>query len=231
MYIKFRDSNDIYEAKVIPNGNIVTLEFKGNEAVINTNGFLAYKDKKCEYLLGNYLNYTTIYRNDEETQVYNGIQLSNDGTIYVEPEPIPEPEPYIPTEEELAILFAKNKKSKIEQSKQMLAEYLENNPIVSTAHGGMEGRYSVTSEKQSLMTSQYMTYQIEKEVNPNAVLTWNETGKACEVWTEEEFLQLVLEIKAYVYPKVSHQQSIEEKINECTTQEELDAIVIDYSAV
>ena len=44
-------------------------------------------------------------------------------------------------------------------SKSMLAEFLENNPIRSTAHGNVEGVYSVTSEKQALMMSQYMTYQ------------------------------------------------------------------------
>ena len=81
------------------------------------------------------------------------------------------------------------------------------------------------------MMSQYTTYQIEKEVNPDAVLTWNETGKACEVWKEEEFLQLVLEIKAYVYPLVSYQQTTEETINACSSIEEVEAIVIDYSTI
>ena len=79
--------------------------------------------------------------------------------------------------------------------------------------------------------SQYMTYQIAKSVDPDARLTWNETGKACEEWTEEEFLQLILEIKTYVYPLVSYQQRIEEKITNCSTQEELDEIVINYQSV
>ena len=113
----------------------------------------------------------------------------------------------------------------------MLAEYLENNPLHSSAHDGVEGIYSVTSEKQSLMMSQYMTYQIEKNINPDAKLTWNETGKSCAEWTEEEFLQLILEVKAYVYPLVSRQQQIEEQIMICTTQDELDAIVINYTPV
>ena len=110
----------------------------------------------------------------------------------------------------------------------MLADFLENNPIHSTAHNGIDGIYCVTSDKQSLMTSQYMTYQIEKTINPDAKLTWNETGKSCEDWTEEEFLRLVLEIKAYVSPLVSYQQHIEEKIYSCNNQEELDQILIDY---
>lgn len=105
------------------------------------------------------------------------------------------------------------RKEKIATSKKMLEQYIASHPITSSAHGGVEGVYSVTEEKQALMTSQYISYQVEKLTNPDAKLTWNETGKSCEVWTEEEFLQLVVEIKHYVYPLVSHQQKIEEDIN------------------
>ncbi len=138
---------------------------------------------------------------------------------------------YEPTAEEKASQFAQRKKARIAESKLLLAEYLEDHPITSTAHGGKEGVYSVTSEKQQLMMSQYMTYQIEKAIDPAAQLTWNETGKSCEKWTEDEFLRIILEIKAYVYPLVSHQQMLEEAVAACTTQEELDAVVIDYGSV
>lgn len=175
--------------------------------------------------------YTSIYRTYDDNPLM--IELCDDGIEYVEPDPviIPEPEPYEPTPEELDALFQKNKRKKIELSKLMLAEFLENNPIHSTAHGGVEGIYSVSSDKQSLMTSQYITYQIEKTINPNARLTWNETGKSCEEWTEEEFLQLVLEIKSYVSPLVSYQQHIEERIYACNHQEELEQILIDYANI
>ena len=176
-----------------------------------------------------YSGYTTLYK-----EVEGGLQFSDDGSVYVEPvipDPIPDPEPYVPTEEELAAIFEQNKKDKVLLSKALLAAYLEDHPITSTAHGGVEGVYSVTSEKQSLMTRSYMTYQIKKAADPNAKLRWNEAGKSCEDWTEEEFLQLVLEVEAYVYPLVSHQQTLEEQITACTTQEMLDAIVIDFASV
>jgi hypothetical protein len=47
----------------------------------------------CATLAG----YTTIYKTDS-----NSVILSNDRSIYTEPEPIVEPEPYVPTEEEIA---------------------------------------------------------------------------------------------------------------------------------
>lgn len=174
-----------------------------------------------------YTEFRTIYRIIE-----GGAQFSNDGSVYVAPpEPEPEPEPEPPTEEELAAIFEQNKRNMIYLSKALLESFLEENPITSTAHNNVAGVYSVTNEKQTLMVSQYMTYQIEKIANPEAKLRWNEAGKSCEDWTEQEFMQLVLEIKSYVYPLVSYQQSLEEQINACTTQEELDGIGIDYESI
>lgn len=199
----------------LPNESILLSGF----ALINEyNGFEQTKRKDYIYL----------YREYEDGKT---VELCNDNIAYVEPEPIPEPEPeppYVPTEEELKAILEQNKREKILLSKTMLASYLETHPITSAVHGGVEGVYSVTSEKQTLMMSQYMTYQIEKQANPEAKLTWNETGKSCEEWTEEEFVQLILEIKAYVYPLVSYQQTLEEQISACETQEELDAIIINY---
>lgn len=194
------------------------------EVPAKTNGFtVSRKDKNDNW---DYSDYTTIYREKE-----GSILFSNDGSVYVEPEPIPEPEPYVPTEEELKAIFEQNKQIKIELSKMLLEEYLKENPIVSTVHGGKEGTYTVTAEKQNLLMSNYLTYQIEKQVNPAAVLTWNEAGEGCEVWTEAEFLQLIIEIKHYVYPLVSYQQAKEKQIRLCDTEEELAAVIIDYSEV
>lgn len=205
------------------------IEIRGDFPVENL-GFILFRPEQKNDIW-NYSDFTTVYRILED-----GVQFSNDESVYTEPEPTPEIpsipfEPYEPTPEELEILFQKNKINKITKSKTMLAEYLGNNPLHSSAHGGVEGVYSVTSEKQSLMMSQYMTYQIAKSVDTDAKLTWNETGKSCTEWTEEEFLQLILEIKAYVYPLVFHQQQLEEQIMNCTNQEELNEIVINYNLV
>ena len=203
--------------------------------VIQVIGELPFKDKGFHLSrIGkedawDYSGYTTLYR-----EVEGGLQFSDDGSVYVEPvkpDPLPEPEPYVPTEEEMAAIFEQSKKDKILLSKSLLAEYLEEHPLTSSAHGGVEGVYSVTSEKQSLMMSQYMTYQIAKTVDADTKLTWNETGKTCEEWTEQDFVQLTLEIKEYVYPLVSYQQSLEMQIKACTTQEMLDSVVIDYASV
>jgi len=287
-FIKNPSSIYAVELKTI-GSNVISLTFlnAGAPAYV-ADGFELINENNGK-VMGSFLDYTTKYRT--YTDKINVVELSNDGSVYKEPEPvIPtitfvaneggtlagdlvqqvatydalvvptvkakenynfigwNPEiptsgkiennqtfyatfEYIPTEEEIAAQLAEAKKNKINYSKLELANFLEEHPITSTAHNGVEGVYSVTNEKQMLMMSQYTTYQIEKEVNPDAVLTWNETGKACEVWKEEEFLQLVLEIKAYVYPLVSYQQTTEEAINACSSIEEVEAIVIDYSAI
>lgn len=86
MYIKFLNSNAPVECTVVPNGNIVTLKFADN-IVVNTNGFHAYLDAECQYDIAgdSYVDFTTIYRNDEETAKYNGYQLSNDESIWTRP--------------------------------------------------------------------------------------------------------------------------------------------------
>lgn len=86
MYIRFLNSNAPVECVVVPNGNIVTLQFADN-VVVNTSGFRAYLDAECTLDVSgdSYIGFTTIYRNDEETAKYNGYQLSNDGSIWIRP--------------------------------------------------------------------------------------------------------------------------------------------------
>lgn len=129
------------------------------------------------------------------------------------------------------ISLSEYKKYKINQSKEALAEYLENHPLQSTVHNNTTAYYSVTKEKQDLMTQQYLSYQIAKAVDPeHAVLTYNATGEVCEEWEEAEFLQLIMEVKAYVYPLVSYQQTIEKVIMDCNTKDEVSDVIIDYSS-
>lgn len=120
------------------------------------------------------------------------------------------------------------KKDKIALSKNLLSNFLINNPLISSCHNGEIARYNVTLEKQNLMLLTYNNYQIEKQTGYNSTLKWNATGQLYEEWTEEEFLQLLQEIKTYIEPFILKQQEYEMQINNCTTIEELKAINIIY---
>lgn len=101
-YLKFLNSSEVYKCKVIPKGNIATLKFE-SKTEVSTAGFDLYLDEACQTDIGVgfYHAFTTIYRNDDTTAEYNGYQLSKDGSVYVETEPAPDPEPYVPTLEEV----------------------------------------------------------------------------------------------------------------------------------
>lgn len=120
------------------------------------------------------------------------------------------------------------KKEKIILSKQVLADFLKNNPLPSMCHDSKLGFYSCTFEKQQLIINNFQTYFLEEQLDMDPILTWNETGKSCEIWTKEEILQLLCEMKAFVYPIVNKQQKLEEQINNCDTLEQLNEVIINY---
>lgn len=106
------------------NNNLVTIIFNNNrpnDNTIITSGYrLLNPCENFEDMTGDiYYGYTTLYRDVDE----NTVILSNDGSVYVEPE---QPEPYVPTEEELAEQEKQSQiqslKSQINELKSQLAE-------------------------------------------------------------------------------------------------------------
>lgn len=129
-----------------------------------------------------------------------------------------------PTDDSLVKEYAQQK---ITESKTALAEYLASHPLQ-----WFDGKYySVTSEKQALLTSNLALYQISASAGQPFKLTWNSTGDECVEWAYEELAALALAIGTYVKPFVSRQQELELAIKACTTMEELDAIEINYDPV
>lgn len=161
---------------------------------------------------------------------------AKNSTIFLSHSPEPE-EQEVPeyTEEELAAMqeqdaiqsLASAKGVKIKQSKVALANFLKNNPILWT-----DGEYyAVTEEKQSLLTSQLSLYSIAQQAGVPYELKWNSTGDVCKVWSIEDLTALTLTIGAYVQPLVSYQQTVEVAVKNCTSIEDVNSIVIDYSTV
>ena len=116
------------------------------------------------------------------------------------------------------------KNERIQESKTLLAKWLNDNPFLYT-----DGKYySCTEEKQSLLNSNLASYERATNAGIAYTLKWNSTGEECTNWTYENLLTLSLSIAAYVAPKVSRQQSIEIQIKECSTLEQINAITISY---
>lgn len=202
MKLKFKDDDNYYTVDGCQFIDDERVRLLGKDIPQITSGFDVYNDNEDNPVpLLSYPEHTIVY---EVTDDY--VEFTNNTTSKLEVD----------------------KESKINESKALLALYLESHPLISNCHGGIEAEYTVTSEKQALMSSNYLTYTIAKTSGLDAKLTWNASGCECEEWTEEEYATLVLQISEYVKPLVSLQQSYEVAINNCTSQEELDAIEIVY---
>ena len=117
----------------------------------------------------------------------------------------------------------------VNQSKKNLEIHLKNNPLFSTCHKSEGGYYSITQEKQNLLLAAISIAQMKADDGIDYQPSWNETGKACTYdWTIDQLKRLSYEIAEYVTPLVSKQQEMEEKINLCSTKEEVLAINIEF---
>ena len=141
-----------------------------------------------------------------------------DGEEKIEEQELPEIAP-----EELQA----RKAERVADSKTALADYLASHPLIWTDGN----QYSVTAEKQSLLTSQIALYQTATAAGQSYDLRWNSTGGECTSWTIEKLSALALAIGAYVQPLVSYQQAKELELLACETVEELDGVEVDYDTV
>lgn len=227
MYILYNNDNNEqkYNIKAYSiSDNIITIQYGDDIAFPkNTNGFKIFNNN---ILMEDCSRFITKYNTSD---IGYAIMYSSDGSTETEENKLDVYYENYSFEDSMKEIFESTKAEKITLSKALLAEFLENNPLFSTCHNKDGEYYSVTSEKQNFMMNQYLTYQVEKAINPNAKITWNASGDSCEEWAEEEFLQLIVEIKNYVQPIVSYQQLLEERIRACTSVEELEAIEINYS--
>lgn len=114
-------------------------------------------------------------------------------------------------------------------SKKELNDYLEKNPITSTAHGGVEAKYSITREKQNLLTSMILMTQMAAQNGLEYTPSWNATNEPCTYdWTIEELQTLAVEIESTVRPLISLQQTIESHIRKATTVEDAIAAAVNF---
>ena len=94
-YIKFKNK-ETTQLVVVSEESPHVIRITGDNLTVNTDGFRLYLDAECKYPLdnGEYETYTTLFRQGD-----GWYELSNDGSVYVEPVAPVQPEP---TEEELA---------------------------------------------------------------------------------------------------------------------------------
>lgn len=108
-YIKFKNKETVQKV-IVSEESPHVIRITGDNLVVNTDGFSLYLDEDCKYPLdnGEYEAYNTLFREGD-----GWYELSDDGSVYVEPVAQVQPEP---TEEELAEM------AKQEQIRQVTAQ-------------------------------------------------------------------------------------------------------------
>lgn len=116
-----------------------------------------------------------------------------------------------------------------QQSKNELSAYLEEHPITSNVHGGVDAKYSITREKQNMLTSMILMTQMATQAGLEYQPSWNATNEPCTYdWTVDELQQLAVQIEATVRPLISLQQTIESNIRKATTVEDAIAAAVRF---
>lgn len=112
-------------------------------------------------------------------------------------------------------------------TKSDLATYLATHPLIWTDGN----KYTVTAEKQSLLTTQLSLYQTALSSGYAYELKWNSTGNESTVWKYEDLVELALAINKYVQTLVAYQRAKEIEIMSCETLQELESIIVDYDLI
>lgn len=111
----------------------------------------------------------------------------------------------------------------IADSKNLLSQFLANNPLKWTDNK----LYSVTQTKQSLLMQQLALHIID----PSVKLYWNASGESNTEWEIEDLVELAKAITTYVQPYIQYQQQKEIEINNAETADEARSITVDYSSI
>lgn len=123
--------------------------------------------------------------------------------------------------------LAQQIEERIAKSKSDLAAYLESHPLLWT-----DGEYySITAEKQQQLTSKIMAATMAQTLSTEYNLTWNSTGQICKTWTLQDLSALAFAIDSRVTALVTYQQTQEVAMRAAQTQEELDAVEVNYDSV
>lgn len=181
-------------------GNVI--EITGVE--INLSGF--HLITSTGSVFGKYEDYTTLYR-----EIESGFQLSNDGSVYVEPEPVPEPEPYEPTLEEL-------KEQKISEVGSVCKETIYAGVDVELPTGSTE-HFSLKEEDQINLFGKQA--QISAGITQ---LEYHQDGHPCRYYSVEEMTAIITAAMQFVSYHTTYCNSLYTWINAVTDKEDLQDI-------
>lgn len=203
MNILFLDQKEPVEGKVTKqDDNHVLIEGAGK----NTSGFNLLTEKG--FVFGKYEDYTTLYK-DTET----GYILSNDGSVYVEPEPIPEPEPIEPTLEEV-------KESKVGEMNETQQKVIAAGVDVTLTDGTTE-RFALEEHDQTSLVG-LQSQVVTGEEN----IPWHTSNEAehCKFYSNADMEKITTTAMSYVTWHVTYFRDLRIYIRSLESKEDVEKV-------
>ena len=216
-YLKFLHTKDLIPCSVRPTGHIVTLKFPEDvHPVENTSGFHLYLDPLGTMDIGgnDYTGYTTVYRNDDVTAAYNGYQLSNDGSVYIPPDPVPEPGPAPdPTLEDV-------QEAKVSEMNTIQQAVIQDGVNVTLTDGSVEHFTLTDHDQTSLMGLQSQVIAGEE------MIPWHTSDETehCKFYSNADMALITSAAMACVTWHVTYFRDLRIYIRSLQTREEVQAV-------
>lgn len=176
------------------------------DAAVNTSGF--HLLNASGFVYGKYEDYTTLFR-----EIEGGFILSNDGSVYVEPEPIPDPEPYVPTLEEV-------QEAKVSEMNTAQQSAIQQGVNVTLTDGTVEHFTLTDHDQTSLMGLQS---QVEAGVEQ---IPWHTSDEAehCKFYNNADMALITSAAMAYVTWHVTYFRDLRIYIRSLQEKEDVEAV-------
>ena len=183
------------------------IEIKG-DFPIQTDGIQVSREKKPDDVW-NYSDYTTVYR-----EIEGGVQFSNDGSAYVEPEPTPKPEPYVPTLEEV-------QESKVIEMNAVQQTIIAQGIDVTLTDGTVEHFTLTDHDQTSLVGLQTQVAQGAEQI------PWHTSDQSehCKFYSNADMALITTAAMSYVTWHVTYFRDLRIYIRSLQTKEEVETVV------
>ena len=172
----------------------------------NTSGFHLINDVGSVY--GKYEDFTTLYK-----EIEGGFVLSNDGSVYVEPEPVPEPEPYVPTLEEV-------QEAKVAQMNTAQQAAIQAGVDIELTDGATE-HFSLTDHDQTSLIGLQGRVDAGEEQIP-----WHTSDESehCKFYTNADMAMITSAAMEYVTWHITYFRDLRIYIRSLQTKGEVEAV-------
>ncbi len=208
---------------------MINLKYKGSETIyevrfsrvsphiVQVLGVMPFEDKGFTLSRAgkddswDYSKYTTLYK-----EVNGGLQFSDDGSIYVapiKPDPIPEPEPYIPTLEEM-------QEAKVAEMSVMQENAIQAGIEVTLADGTTEHFGLSENERNQLAVLQTMIARGDNKI------PWHTSDETehCKYYSNEDMTHIATEALKYVTYHETYFRDLRIYIRSLGTKSKVEAI-------